>query len=292
MKSKITIFTISVLNNDYLKSPVVRACIKSWDGLIDIFKSFGYETEIKIFDYNSELVSFYRNKFKNKINEEEGLKYIPIISDFIRLDILSKNNYYLYLDGDVYFDKESFLKYEYLIKDIDTPYIGNYFGTLWSGTNTSFFKDLLELENKYNTNLLLVDTEILEKFSEEKLKRNSRLNFFFKKFFYHFGGLDHFKMIVYQMDNRVNTTIEYLNKWKIGKWRTIPIFTKKQFIINNKTCINDSVYCLDSFPFSEMSETTINDIISNFKVIIITNKKFLKLRLFLIKLLYKELNLA
>ena len=52
MPKKLTIFTVNLIDNDYINTPLHQFCIKSWQKLVDYYNSIGYETNIKIFNYD------------------------------------------------------------------------------------------------------------------------------------------------------------------------------------------------------------------------------------------------
>lgn len=98
-------------------------CVKSWEKL---------NCEIKIFDYNNDDVKFV----KQDCFEHFKSKSIAIRTDAIRMYILSKYPYYLYLDWDVY------------VKDFFTLnkcFVRPYFWSIYNHNNLNFFNDVYSM---------------------------------------------------------------------------------------------------------------------------------------------------
>lgn len=137
-KNKITCFTINAFDNGYYKDglPVDKANRKMW---LHNVEKFGNIFDFKVFDYNHPLVIECKEKYKEFFDREEI--WISIKADIIRLYILSKLPYHLYIDDD------TILCNNFKIEDEEDYFFSIYgaFCCIYNGNNLDVFKKILEI---------------------------------------------------------------------------------------------------------------------------------------------------
>ena len=176
-KTKITCFTINAFDNGYYKDglPVDEANRKMW---LHNVEKYSHIFDFKVYDYTHPLVIECKEKYKEFFDRKEI--WPTIKTDVIRLYILSKLPYHLYIDDDVVLlgsfkieDEE-----DYFFSDIDP------FCCIYNGNSLDVFKKILEIYpfddkqleeieiNKCNNNFHIynikrVDWYIIQKFSDK-----------------------------------------------------------------------------------------------------------------------------
>ena len=133
---KITIFTASLWNDGYLETPLHRFCMNSWQRAKSNIESQGYECEIKVFNYDDELVKEYFDE----IGLHKESKSKAVVTDGFKIFILSKFPNYLWLDLDLW------ISYNYIFKDELYFNTSQYY--IYNSDNTDFFKYIYD---KYKT---------------------------------------------------------------------------------------------------------------------------------------------
>ena len=100
---ELTIFSLNVDDGISENSKQLHNfCFKTWDRLVEYFKSLNYNVQIKIYTkYDNDYINFY-NEFITKTDYAYNNLRMSHIADAFRLYILSKYPYHLWLDWDVY----------------------------------------------------------------------------------------------------------------------------------------------------------------------------------------------
>lgn len=157
-----TIFTVNLLNNNYIQQPFIKFCMNTWEksGL-----------EIKVFDFNSPEVKEAKEKYKTWIDSALNSKDVnktAIASDPIRLYILSLYEDMLYLDTDMILMRADVLKQIALEKHFSI-YGGSNFFCVHNGKDLQTPRKILE--RCYNTDKFTNDKNIVSSLKDLELKK-------------------------------------------------------------------------------------------------------------------------
>ena len=133
---KITIFTASLWNDGYLETPLHKFCIDTWQRAKLNIENQGYECEIKIFNYDDELVKEYFDE----IGLHKESKSKAVVTDGFKIFILSK------FPNHLWFDLDLWISYNYIFKDELYFNTSQYY--IYNSDNTDFFKYIYD---KYKT---------------------------------------------------------------------------------------------------------------------------------------------
>jgi hypothetical protein len=137
-KNKIICFTVNAFDDGYYKDglPVDEANRKMW--LYNV-ENYSHIFDFKVFDYNHPLVIECKEKYKEFFDRKEIWKSVK--TDVVRLYILSKLPYHLYIDDDVVLLDNFEIKNEedYFFSDMDT------FCCIYNSNNLDVFKKILEM---------------------------------------------------------------------------------------------------------------------------------------------------
>ena len=160
-ENKITCFTINAFDDDYYKNGLPVDEVSRNIVLHNKF-NFGKVFDFKVFDYNHPLVIECKEKYKEFFDREDIIKSVK--TDVVRLYILSKLPYHLYIDDDV------LLLDDFEIKDEEDYFLGHCgcFNCIYNGSNLDIFKEMLEIYPFDDKQL----DEYLEEIKSEKLKEN------------------------------------------------------------------------------------------------------------------------
>jgi len=190
---KITIFTANLWNDGRLETPLHKFCIDTWQRAKSNIESQGYECEIKIFSYDDELVKEYFDE----IGLHKNSKYKAVVSDGFKMFILSKFPNYLWLDWDIFINKNYKFNDEFYLNG------GMYY--IYNSDNTEFFKNIY---SKYKTGEFvdMIDFDVFKKLGIKKTK------FIYYNQIKHLYGIDNYNKIVFTDD------VDLINKLsKIGE---------------------------------------------------------------------------
>ena len=180
MYNDITIFTVDCGNIPLYENRRYRFCL---DRLKEVLPK---NVTFKIFTKEDQIVKDCFKEFKDYFNlvrnsYTKGNEF-SLISDVIRIYILSKNKHYLYLDADIYIKDFSFLE-ELKKEAVICPYD---FAFLWSGEENEYFIDYL---NFYKSCKIKVyrDFDVISKVrSKIKIKFNE--DFYFRLYYMHLSN--------------------------------------------------------------------------------------------------------
>ena len=162
MKKHITIFTVQLTDNDYLKDATCKLCLDSWKFLKQKIESDGHECEIKIYMPEDEEVKNFL-KIYPLTQKCLDINRLELLSDAFRIYILSKYAYHLWLDSDMYI----FPSVEFI--DYDKPYLYKIFFTIYNANDTKTFKRfwnyyLNELKDPANDQIVFPQLNVPEEF--------------------------------------------------------------------------------------------------------------------------------
>jgi len=166
---KITCFTVNAFDDGYYKDglPVDEANRKMW--LYNVEKN-SHIFDFKVYDYTHPLVIECKEKYKEFFDREDI--WPSIKTDVIRLYILSKLPYHLYIDDDVVlldnFEIEN--EEDYFFSDIDT------FCCIYNGSNLDVFKEILEIYPFEDKQLDKLEKKFLIKDDRKKLTKEEYTN--------------------------------------------------------------------------------------------------------------------
>ena len=98
----ITIFTLSLFNNNWLRRPVVSLCISGWNRLKEyIENTYNVKCNIKIYTpQDPEVIEFYKILDSHNIDYTGNHK--ARIANIFRFWIMSRYKYHMWLDGDIF----------------------------------------------------------------------------------------------------------------------------------------------------------------------------------------------
>ena len=157
-----TIFTVNVLNDNYLDKPFHKFCISTW-------KKSGFP--VKIFNYNSDEVKEAKEKYKTWIKSALNSSLenkVAIAYDPIRLYILSLYEDMMYFDADIIVMKSKALSKIAEEKHFSIYGGGNFF-CIHNGKDLETPKKILD--RCYTSNCIAGDNSIISKLDDLKLQK-------------------------------------------------------------------------------------------------------------------------
>jgi hypothetical protein len=166
---KITCFTVNAFDDGYYKDglPVDEANKKMW--LYNV-ENYSHIFDFKIYDYTHPLVIECKEKYKEFFDREEI--WTSVKTDVIRLYILSKLPYHLYIDDDVVLLDNFEIKDEedYFFSDMDT------FCCIYNSNNLDVFKKILEMYPFDDEQLEQIETKFIIKDDRKKLTKEEYIH--------------------------------------------------------------------------------------------------------------------
>ena len=170
-KQKITVFTVQLTDNDYLKQPTCKLCLDSWKFLKQRIESDGHQCEIKIYMPEDEEVKNFL-KIYPLTQKCLEINRLELLSDAFRMYILSKYPYHLWLDSDRYIFPSV------VFTDYDKPYLIHIFHTIYNANDTKTFERfwnyyLNELKDPMNDQMVFTQLNVPEEFTFKKPIRHS-----------------------------------------------------------------------------------------------------------------------
>jgi hypothetical protein len=147
---KITCFTVNAFNDGYYSGKLPVDIVNKSIFLHNVEK-FYRKFNFKVFDYNHPLVIECKEKYKEFFDREDIVKSVK--TDIVRLYILSKLPYHLYIDDD------TLLLKPFKIKNKEDCFFSSFsnFCCIYNGSNLDVFKEMLETY-PFDDNYLLENT--------------------------------------------------------------------------------------------------------------------------------------
>lgn len=154
--NKITFFTVNAFNNDYFRNGKPSKIIEKIS-----FDSWGKNYEVKVFDYNSDVVKDCINEYKDIYNFCQIHPHQKcIFADIVRLYVLTKYKYHFYFDCDLYLLQLN-------LRDLYHFQASNGFMAMYNGEDLETAKRLLQVYRTDNIlkskNEMFRDKDIIKK---------------------------------------------------------------------------------------------------------------------------------